>query len=276
MNLETFPASIGRLRKLEELSLSRNKLSDLPVTLKFCKNLRVLNLTTNNFRQIPAVVLHLEKLDFLKRLCNPLTPRESMSGPRYVKAIGKKFQSSETNQDGTNSNVKYNPHSLQNLCAQTVFSAQVDYWKQLSIGPLQCKTLDRLAGTFAICENCRRVVTNVEVGAVEVMLLSFVELSGVTFKLYTCSQECQTKVINEYGEKNIQIQKELDEKYEKEKREAERFVARNTVDISPETINVPANLVERFVPQGYRASELQARVNLRHNNRRQRRKCAIM
>ncbi len=270
--LKTFPASVGRLRKLEELSLSNNKLCDLPVTLRFCKNLRVLNLTKNKFKQIPAVVLHLEKLEFLKRLDNPLTTRDMMTGPMYTRGIGKPFTNSNSSDGTTTSTVKYNPQSLQTLCTQTIFSTQVDYWKQLSIGPLQCKTLDRLAGTFSLCENCQRVITNVEVGGVEVLLLTFVELSGVSFRLNTCSQECQTKTVKKYSEKNIQLQKKLDEKYEREIREAEQFVARNVVDISPETINAPSNLVENFVAR-YPRGRPYVRRNL---NRRQRRKCAIM
>ena len=154
-SLAVFPASVGRLRKLEVLSLAKNKLKDLPVTIRFCESLRVLNLQRNCFKQIPGVVLHLKNLQELKRLDNPLTPRYAMGGPKYTQAKN----STSTNTD-KNKEVKFNPHSLQTLCTQTVFSTQVDYWQHTIIGPLQCKTLDRLAATFALCEHCKRAIPN--------------------------------------------------------------------------------------------------------------------
>ena len=151
-SLQTFPASVGRLRKLEVLSLTNNHLSDLPVTLQFCENLRVLNLQKNNFRQIPGIVLHLKKLEELRRLNNPLSATYDISGPRYVRC------NTNTPKKKTNEPTKFNPHSLQTLCSKTIFSSQLDYWQKTTIGPLQCKTLDRLAATFALCEHCNRSI----------------------------------------------------------------------------------------------------------------------
>lgn len=153
-SLQTFPASVGRLRKLEVLSLSSNKLSDLPVTLRFCENLKILNLQGNNFKQIPGVVLHLNNLEELRRLNNPLTARYNMAGPQYVRSI------TNTPKKKPDEPIKFNPHSLQTLCTKTIFSAQLDYWQKTSIGPLQCKTLDRLAATFALCEHCKQAIPN--------------------------------------------------------------------------------------------------------------------
>ena len=102
----------------------------------------------------------------------------------------------------------------------------------------------------------------------EVLLLTFLELSGVVFLLHVCSKNCQDKVIEAYGKKNVQLQKELDEKYEREIKEAERLVRSNTVDISMETINAPAGTVQPFVPQWPRGTP--------YVRRRHRKKCAIM
>lgn len=109
--------------------------------------------------------------------------------------------------------------------------------------------------------------------AVESLLLSFVGLSGVTFLLNACSQTCQDKIMEEYGEKNIKIQKELDEKYEREKKEAERFVTKNAVDISPEVINAPNHLVQQFVPLWPRGQPYNRNAN---NRRRRWQKCSLM
>ena len=251
MGLETFPASVGRLRKLEVLSLAKNQLTDLPVTLQFCKSLRVLNLQGNRFKQIPAVVLHLEKLEELTRLGNPLTPIYNMSPPRYTQ----RHDCKTVNTAPAGTPVKFNPRSLQALCTQTIFSTQVDYWNQISIGPLQCKTLDHMAGEFALCECCKMCVVNRGGVGVQVLLLEFVELRGVPFFFNVCSTDCRDKTMEKYGDKNIAIQKIIDEKYEKEKREAEATYKRNNAggDISSEAVDVNSP-----------------------TRRRHRRKCAIM
>ncbi len=149
--LKSFPGSVGRLSKLEELNLSSNELSSLPATLTFCKMLTTLNLYHNKFRQIPSIVLRLPNLKNLRRLQNPLTPRYTCYGPKYTNRLHKK---------ATNPNDKkvYQPLSLQASCTTVVFTSQVQYWEMDIIGPLQCKTLDRLAEQFTICENCSRML----------------------------------------------------------------------------------------------------------------------
>ena len=151
--LKKFPPSAGRLRKLEILSLSRNKLEDLPVTLGFCENLMVLNLQGNKLRRIPGIVLHLKKLKELRRLDNPLPPRwDGFQSPPHVNV---------RNQSTSNSDKKkvYNPESLQAFCTKVAFTHQIDYWKHDTLGPLQCKTLDSLAPSFTICENCHAAIS---------------------------------------------------------------------------------------------------------------------
>ena len=248
MGLETFPASVGRLRKLEVLSLAKNQLSDLPVTLQFCNNLRVLNLQGNKFQQIPAVVVHLESLENLKRFYNPLTPSHNMPPPRYTRCHD---CSNKQNTVSASTPVKFNPRGLQALCTQTIFSTNVDYWNQIFIGPLQCKTLDRLAGEFALCECCKKCIVNRGGYGVEVMLVELVELRGVPVFFNVCSTDCRDKTVEKYGDKNIQMQKEIDVKYAKEILEANRM---NAGDIS---VSVDVNALNR-------------------GRSRHRRRCAIM
>ena len=150
--LKKFPPSAGRLRKLEVLSLSKNKLEDLPVTLGFCQSIKVLNLQGNQFRRIPGIVLHLKNLKELRRLDNPLPPRwQGFASPPHVN-VPKQSTSSKEN--------IYNPESLQTLCTKVTFTHQVDYWKHESLGVLQCKTLDSLASQFTVCEQCHTAIPN--------------------------------------------------------------------------------------------------------------------
>ena len=151
-SLTSFHASVGRLRKLEVLSLNKNQLSTLPVTIGFCENLRVLNLQRNNFRKLPGVLLKLKKLEEVRRLDNPLTPRYEMHAPQYVNSFEKS--------PPKGASVKYNPQSLQMICTKKAISSQIDYWQQTTLGPLQCKTLDSIAADFATCEHCNAAISN--------------------------------------------------------------------------------------------------------------------
>lgn len=147
--LKSFPGSVGRLSKLEVLDLSNNELSSLPITIGFCKNLQTLDLFNNNFRQLPGVLLQLDKLSTLRRLKNPLTPQYECSGPHYTRKL---------NRSETNGKKVYEPISLQASCTTTIFTSQIDYWETDAIGPLQCKTLDRLAAQFTVCDYCKRML----------------------------------------------------------------------------------------------------------------------
>lgn len=151
--LTSFPGSVGRLEKLEELDLSNNRLKSLPITLAFCKKLKTLDLHKNSFRQLPGVVQRLSNLTTLRRLQNPLTPIYESYGPRYTKKFKKTTDTNKT----TDTKV-YQPISLQACCTTVIFTSQVDYWATNAIGPLQCKTLDRLAEQFTICDNCNRML----------------------------------------------------------------------------------------------------------------------
>lgn len=147
--LKSLSGSIGRLRKLEFLDLSCNQLCSLPITLSFCKNLDTLDLHKNRFRQLPGVIFQLPKLNTLRRLDNPLTPRYDCYGPHFTRIV---------NESSHNEKKVYQPLSLQANCTATIFTSKLDYWKTDFIGPLQCKTLDRLATQFTICNHCDRML----------------------------------------------------------------------------------------------------------------------
>jgi len=104
------------------------------------------------------------------------------------------------------------------------------------------------------------------------MFVTYLGLSGVPFMMDVCGPNCQDAVKDYYGQMNIRLRKELDEKYEREIQEAIRIVKNNAVDISPETINAPAEEVQPFI--NYWPSTVTPRT--RPNNRRRRHKCSIM
>ena len=130
-NLLELPGSVGRLQYLQELGLSKNKLTDLPITLENCKSLTKLSLNGNNFRTIPGVVLKLKALEDLRRLDNPLLERSSIASHPHINSTLVK----------SSSKGPWNPNSLQSLAVGAVLSmtltGQVDYWDKNLLPPRQ-------------------------------------------------------------------------------------------------------------------------------------------
>ncbi len=50
--------------------------------------------------------------------------------------------------------------------------------------------------------------------------MTFVELSGVPFKLTACSEGCLKRLMEKYGEMNIELQKNMDQAYEESIKQA--------------------------------------------------------
>ena len=149
MGLTSFPSSVGALTHLTVLSASKNQLHDLPVTLAFCLNLEELNLKDNKFTCLPGILLRLKNLQDLRRYENPLP--QLYNGFSQLPHI--KISRVEHSQHD-----KFEPDSLQTLCAKAAFTNYIGYWTCNSVGPLQCKILDCLASKFTLCEHCNRAV----------------------------------------------------------------------------------------------------------------------
>lgn len=101
----------------------------------------------------------------------------------------------------------------------------------------------------------------------EVLLVTFVELSGVPFLLNACNETCQKELMDRYGEKNIQLQKQLDKDYEASIKQALREVEKGTVDLGP----APGPYTPP-PPWNTRAWN----TNTRRMQQRRRKKCSIM
>lgn len=107
---------------------------------------------------------------------------------------------------------------------------------------------------------------------VQVMLVSFLGLRDVPFILHACSELCQETIKVTLVKRNQELQRNLDEEYEKSIQHAQKLVNENEIDISPETINAPENQVFQFIPyNGYRASDYS-----QPRRARRRKKCIVM
>lgn len=174
--ITSLPPSIGRLKKLEELSVKNNKLTTLPEILRFCTELRVLNLVNNKFIRIPGVVLQLKKLEDLWKYYNTLKTTVSHNATAtgeemayHIGVVPRNPTAPTTNTNTTPQNttgndnkdkpsVVYNPQLLQTLSCKVLAQHSVPYWTVPYLPPLLCKNLDLIHTEYNLCENCHTTV----------------------------------------------------------------------------------------------------------------------
>lgn len=76
--LETIPATIGKLGKLQKLMLAGNHLKALPDELQFCKNLELIRLAANQLQELPVWLQELPRLSWLAYAGNPFCNRDGL------------------------------------------------------------------------------------------------------------------------------------------------------------------------------------------------------
>ncbi len=70
-HLETLPADIGKLKKLQKLMLAGNRLKTLPAEMVACQNLELVRLSANRLEEIPDWIFSLPRLSWLAYAGNP-------------------------------------------------------------------------------------------------------------------------------------------------------------------------------------------------------------
>lgn len=70
-HLETLPASIGNLHRLQKLMLAGNRLQALPEELAACQNLELIRLAANRLTELPTWLFTLPRLSWLAYSGNP-------------------------------------------------------------------------------------------------------------------------------------------------------------------------------------------------------------
>ena len=95
------------------------------------------------------------------------------------------------------------------------------------------------------------------------MLITFKELSGVPFQLRACSEQCQDLLAESYGNKNIELQHELDIKYENDMKKAQEYLKEGHMEELP-------NRSYTYTPQMYYSTTWKGR------RRNRKKRCSIM
>jgi hypothetical protein len=70
--IEELPAAIGRCSRLQKLMLAGNRLEQLPVELAECRNLELLRIAANRFETLPEWLLAMPRLSWLACGGNPM------------------------------------------------------------------------------------------------------------------------------------------------------------------------------------------------------------
>ncbi|MDT3319785.1 leucine-rich repeat-containing protein kinase family protein [Shewanella sp. SP1S2-4] len=71
--IETLPAAMGDLPRLQKLALAGNRLTALPESMANCRNLELVRLSANQLQALPAWLLGLPKLTWLAFAGNPFS-----------------------------------------------------------------------------------------------------------------------------------------------------------------------------------------------------------
>ncbi|MGL5048790.1 MAG: leucine-rich repeat-containing protein kinase family protein [Shewanella sp.] len=72
-HIETLPAAMGDLLRLQKLALAGNRLTALPESMAYCRNLELVRLSANQLPALPSWLLSLPKLTWLAFAGNPLS-----------------------------------------------------------------------------------------------------------------------------------------------------------------------------------------------------------
>ena len=78
-HLDTLPASMGSLQRLQKLMLAGNRLQALPPEMAACQNLELIRLAANQLTELPSWLLTLPRLSWLAYAGNPFCAEGSES-----------------------------------------------------------------------------------------------------------------------------------------------------------------------------------------------------
>lgn len=188
-DLTVLPESVGLLRNLRVLKLSRNALDDLPAALHCCTALRELYVDDNRFRIIPGFVKLLPHLTMLRRLGD-------IDSPAYRAAIVDGLTHTIHTEDTYHTRSAEPPprESLVNRCLAQVLRTR---GSQLLVSddlprPLLHEVLC-FTRTAHVCQSCGQFFAEPGIMFARTEA-TFLGCSMVPFLIYTCSPKCHRAV----------------------------------------------------------------------------------
>merc|ERR1712203_806964 len=152
-NLDHLPPDIGRLRKLEKLHLTNNRLQNgsIPYTLAFCHQLNELYLDDNLLDALPSVLLRIPSLVTVHRHGNHNYFKSTFMW-YHTDVTGRILPTNPANRSHT----EYEQVNLQNLAARAIIASRINFYAAEI--PFRLKNyISDMINTVNPCENCSTV-----------------------------------------------------------------------------------------------------------------------
>lgn len=152
--LEAIPADIGRLRNLEYLALTNNRLQihSLPYTLAFCGKLHTILLDNNQLDALPGFLLDMTSIETVHRHGNH----------NYFKST---FMWYHTDVDyriiptsGTNVIPSVSPDTLQFMAARSIIGSRKDFFNDPDVAGVLKDFISDIFLLFNVCSHCSTVM----------------------------------------------------------------------------------------------------------------------
>lgn len=152
--LEAIPADIGRLRNLEYLALTNNRLQmhSLPFTLTFCGKLRTILLDNNQLDALPGFLLEMSSIETVHRHGNH----------NYFKSTFMWYHTDVEYRiiptSGTNVLPSLSPETLQFVSAQCIIGSRKDFYNDPDVAGILKDFISDIYSLFNVCSHCNAVL----------------------------------------------------------------------------------------------------------------------
>lgn len=227
--LDSLPPDIGRLRHLEKLCLTNNRLQNgsIPYTLAFCTSLEELYLDDNLLDALPSVLLRMPSLKTVHRHGNHNYFKSTFMW-YHTDVTGRILFSGGSQMDETSQTVlsqfkrRNGAQTLQYLCATTIVSARINFYAAEI--PYRLKNyISDLCACLNLCgaEDCP-VVREVEEPGYKVFTFRNPYLGNtcVPFLHWACDHDCARDIEVPARREQIRSAMEQDKRYENYVRES--------------------------------------------------------
>lgn len=209
--LEAIPADIGRLRNLEYLALTNNRLQihSLPYTLAFCGKLHTILLDNNQLDALPGFLLDMTSIETVHRHGNH----------NYFKST---FMWYHTDVDyriiptsGTNVIPSVSPDTLQFMAARSIIGSRKDFFNDPDVAGVLKDFISDIFLLFNVCSHCSTVMRTYLKGYKVITFKNpYLGNTCVPFMHWTCSLECAKALEVPARQEQIKAACMLDSMYE--------------------------------------------------------------
>lgn len=209
--LDAIPPDIGRLKNLEYLALTNNRLQiqSLPYTLAFCCKLKTILLDNNQLDALPGFLQDMSSIETVHRHGNH----------NYFKST---FMWYHTDVDfriiptsGTNVLPANCPDSLQFLAARAIIGTRKDFFKDPDVAGILKDYISDIYSLFNVCSRCNATQRTYLKGYKVITFKNpYLGNTCVPFMHWTCSLNCAKALEVPARQEQIQAACMLDSMYE--------------------------------------------------------------